>query len=250
MDIVKFEGFEDYNPNEIDDEIYLSEAPLALIMGNIRTQFENPGENRKNDFVQVFLNKYIYSKKIELEEEEEKLDDLHVEFISFIENILHEYLSIGLPEIEDKEDCIQEELIQYVYRFFIINIKKNFVKFCINYIKKNKEALASMIELKKDVAYLSYKNSIEDEDILVILTNISQVIQNIFNEDIDPITFLNNCKREDGSDLEIDFMLSKYETMEVNGDFVENYFNMLDDDLLIEIECKVKNKLLKEYIIQ
>ena len=53
MDIVKFEGFEEYNPNEIDDEIYLSEAPLALIMGNIRTQFENPGENRKNDFANL-----------------------------------------------------------------------------------------------------------------------------------------------------------------------------------------------------
>ena len=247
MDIATFEGF-DYNPNDIDDEIYLSEAPLSLIKENIRSQFENPGENRKNDFVQVFLNKYLYSKQIELEEEEEDIEDLHEEFITFMANIFKEFLEIGLPEIEDKPNPDQEEIIQYVYRVFIINIKKNFVKFCINYIDKNKEGLASCIEPKKDVAYLSYKKIIPDEDELVILTNISQIIENIFTEDIDPLTFLHNCKSEDGSHLEIDFMLDKYESLEVNGDFVQNYYHMLDDELLIEIECKIKNKLLKRYV--
>ena len=124
MDVTTFEGF-DYEPNDIDDEIFLSEAPLSLMKENIRSQFENPGENHKNDFIQTFLNKYAYSKKIELEEESENLDDLHDEFISYMEDLFKEFLGIGLPDIEEKNDEIQEEIVHYLYRYFIINIKKN-----------------------------------------------------------------------------------------------------------------------------
>lgn len=247
MDVTTFEGF-DYEPNDIDDEIFLSEAPLSLMKENIRSQFENPGENHKNDFIQAFLNKYAYSKKIELEEESENLDDLHDEFISFMEDLFKEFLGIGLPDIEEKSDEIQEEIVHYLYRYFIINIKKNFVRFCLNYIQTNKEELCTMIEPKKDIAYLSYKDCINDEFDLTIISNISAIIEVIFSQDVDIFTFLEHTRSDGGSNLEIDFIAHQYNKGLINGNFVDYYIDMLDNDLLVDIQCKVKNKLLKKYI--
>lgn len=247
MDVTTFEGF-DYEPNDIDDEIFLSEAPLSLMKENIRSQFENPGENHKNDFIQTFLNKYAYSKKIELEEESENLEDLHDEFISYMEDLFKEFLGIGLPDIEEKNDEIQEEIVHYLYRYFIINIKKNFVRFCLNYIQTNKEELSTMIEPKKDIAYLSYKDYINDEFDLTIISNISAVIETIFSQDVDIFTFLEHTRSDGGSNLEIDFITHQYNKGTINGNFVEYYVEMLDNDLLVDIQCKVKNKLLKKYI--
>lgn len=246
MDIASFEGF-DYTPNDVDDEIFLSEAPLALLKENIISQFEYPDEDHKTDFVQIFLNKYNYSRKIELEEESESLDDMHDEFISTMESIFKKYLILGIPELEELTSVDQEEMVHYVYRFFIINIKKNFVKFYLHYIAKNKESLVDLFEVKKDVAYLSYKKVIDDETDLSIISNISKVIALINEQDIDVFSFLEYCRSEDGSDLEIDFMKEKFEEGQINGNFVDPYIHIINTSLCHEIECKVKNKLLKKY---
>lgn len=241
-----FEGF-DYDPNTVEDEMFLSQAPLSLLEENIRSQFQEPGENRKNDFIQIFLNKYIYSKTIELEDEEEDIEEMHDDFVSFMEDLLKEYLDIGLPEIDDANNESQEELVHYIYRFFIINIKRNFVNLLVNYINKNRDMLISDIPKKKDVGYLTYKKFITDDNDLELISNLSTVIYKVFSMDLTVSDFLEYAK-SDSSNLEIDFVSSCYNKGLINGNFVNKYIEMILNDvsLSIEIECKVKNKILKK----
>ena len=46
----EFNDYE-YEGNDIDDEIMLSDLPLSLMMETIRSQFEDPMEYRKKDYV-------------------------------------------------------------------------------------------------------------------------------------------------------------------------------------------------------
>lgn len=245
MNFPAFEGF-DAEPNEVDDEIFLSEAPLSLMKENIRSQFEDPTENHKNDFVQTFLNKYIYTKKNELEEEDMTTEELHDEFIGFMRDTFKEFLGIGIPQLEDKPNDQQEEIIHVIYRYFIIGIKKNFVRVILNYIEQNKDSLYNVIPLKKEIAYNSYKNIIQDEKDLCIITNISTTVDYILHNNLTIDNFF-DYSNSDSKNYEGSYLDTAFDDCVVTGNFVEKYIDMIDDELLIEIECKVKNKLLKPY---
>jgi hypothetical protein len=54
--------------------------------------------------------------------------------------------------------------------------------------------------------------------------------------------------KSDSSNLEIDFVSSCYNKGLINVNFVNKYIEMILNDvsLSIEIECKVKNKILKK----
>lgn len=248
MDMGFFTGFE-YNPNDIDDEIFLSQAPLSLLEENIRSQFEEPEEDHKTDFVQSFLNKYIYTKQNDLEEEDDDIEGLHGEFIAFMESILREFLGIGLPNLDDEDNEYQEEIVHYLYRFFIINIKKNFIRFIIHYIEDNKSKICEHIESSsKNVSYKNYKQIIDDEEDLTIISSIYSVVSYVLRKakklNIDDFF---DYIRADATNLELDFVLDKYDNDEINGNFVEGYVDMLSPILTDSITCKVKNKLLKKY---
>jgi len=46
-----------YDTTEIDNELFLSSVPLNLIEEAIKSQFDDPLEYRKTDYIQSFLNK-------------------------------------------------------------------------------------------------------------------------------------------------------------------------------------------------
>ena len=76
-----------YDSSEIENEMFLSTIPLNLIEEAIKTQFDDPLEYRKTDYIQSFLNKYTFSVDNMYEEDQMELDELHDDFISFIKNI-------------------------------------------------------------------------------------------------------------------------------------------------------------------
>ena len=71
MDLERFRGLE-YEPQDAETEVLLSDLPLDIIIGSITTQFNDPMEYRKNDFVQSFITKYQLTKENVVEEEEEE----------------------------------------------------------------------------------------------------------------------------------------------------------------------------------
>ena len=165
----------DYLPSDIEDEVFLSEVPLELIEKAIQTQFMDPFEYRKKDYVQSFLTKYKFSQDNNFNTDEDRytIEKYHDDFMGFMIGIFDIYLSLGFPDFDSKPEEDQHELIHMTYRFFIKNIKKNFVNLIMNYTNNNIEDLVEMLSKKKDVTSLNFKLEIEndndDENIVVHL---------------------------------------------------------------------------------
>ena len=247
MNLEMLRGLE-YEPQDAESEVLLSDLPLDIITGSIETQFNDPMEYRKNDFVQSFITKYQVTKEnIEDEDEAEELQEVYDKFISFMENIFHEKLGLGLPELDDMGEDDQLELIHYIYRFFIINIKKNFTIYILNYIEEHKEDLAASLPKKKDVSTSSLKQAVTDPDDLTIVVSIAEAIHMILSdEDVTVEKFLEGSRGEDAN-LENEYISEAYDEFKINGNFVMNYFKMATEDFRVEVECKVRNKILKKY---
>lgn len=248
MNLEMFRGFE-YEPQDAENEVLLADLPLDIIIGSIQTQFNDPMEYRKNDFVQSFITRYLVSKEnVEDEDDAKELEDCYDKFVSFMENIFHEKLGLGIPELDDMSEADQLELIHYIYRFFVINIKKNFSIYILNYIDEHKEELAEVLPKKKDVSTSSLKQAVTDPDELTIIVSIADAIDLILSdENVTVDKFLEGSRGDDDGNLENDYISEAYENFKINGNFVMNYFNMATDEFRIEVECKVRNKILRKY---
>ena len=93
MNLEGYKGY-DYESQEDDGELILSELPLSMIKDSIREQFENPTEYGKNDFVQTFETRWVVTKNNMDEENEEEITELYDQFISFMRDIFKNKLSL------------------------------------------------------------------------------------------------------------------------------------------------------------
>lgn len=235
-----------YDTNEIENEMFLSTMPLNLIEEAIKTQFDDPLEYRKTDYIQSFLNKYKFSLDNMYEEDQMEIDQLHDEFILFIKNIFYEYFGIGMPNIEDMPEEDQHKLIHYTYLYFITNIKKNFTNLIINYINKNHNDIASVFVKKKDVIYLNFKSEISDEFDVLVLSNLSSIIEHILGEEYTIDTFFELTSSNELV-VEAEFVKSAFDDFTLTGNFVQSYIAMIDNYFRTDLESKVRNKILKKY---
>lgn len=246
MDMLEYE----YEPNDMSTDMFLSEAPLNLMIENVRTQFQEPCDSRKYDHVQTFIEMYKYSMddaNVYEDEDMDNLKELRDKFYGFMQNILREYLNIGFNDFDEKSEEDQDHLIHYTYRFFITRIKKNFVSYVMNYLDENKTALFNeeIYNDQKDVTSLSIKREVTDPEDAYILSNLESIIKDIFSEDIDVDTFLEMCDSDNC--LETEFVKDKYENFEITGNFVKSYVEMVDDEFLAKIQSNIRGKILKKY---
>lgn len=241
-------GYE-YEPTDLDDELFLSDVPLDVLQSSIKSQFEDPFEFRKKDYVQSFIMKYDFSKENLLEDDLLMLEIYRDKFLAFMENIFQEKLSVGFTNIDSLPEDEQHDLIHLTYRFFIKNIKKNFVNIIYNYINNNKEEITENYEKKKDVTFFNFKLEIGDEYDTTVLSNLGIIIDHIFeylkNEN-DINIFLDLCQ-DDEPILELEYVQNAYTEMELTGNFIEKYIDMIDDEFLSELQSKIRNKILKKY---
>lgn len=247
-------GIEDFNyePNEIDSDVFLSKIPVSLMKENIKVQFKDPLENRKKDHISTFITTYNYSKDNEDaldEEESDALTEMRDDFYAYMQQMFQDYLHLGFVDFDDLSEEDQDEMIHYTYRFFLMNIKKNFVCLILNFIEERREdyeeVVNSGVELK-DITANSFKKDIDDPVDIYILSKLGKIIDDILHSDIDVDTFFAMCDTEDRC-LETDFVEEKFENNQITGNFVSYYIDMLDADFISEIESKVRNKILKKY---
>lgn len=244
------ESFEyEYEPNSIDSDQFLSEVSINLTKENIKAQFRDPLEYRKKDHITPFITKYKFSQDNADAYEDEDMDnviELRDDFYAFIQRMLRDYLSIGFVDFDDMSNDEQDKLIHLTYRFFLINIKRNFVSLIMNYINKNRDSYEDADDDKRrDVTSLSFKREITDPIDIHIISNLHSIIIDILDEDITVEDFFDNCDN-DGC-LETLFVKEKFENFEITGNFVPHYIRMLDDDFISDIETKIRNKILKKY---
>jgi len=231
---------------KFDDEIFLSDVPLSLLKTSLKKQFDDPWEYKKRDYIQSFVDNYNYKKDNMTEDDTEDLELLHDQFVSYVVKLFSTYLGVGFPTIEDMDDDSQHELLEITYRFFINNVKKNIVTFVYNYIDQNKTELSEVLPKKKDITTMNFKGEIPDDDIVVILSNLSDVITHIFSQEYNVDEFLELCEK-DSTCAETEFVKDKYNSFDITGNFIENYFQMISEYDKVEIESSVRRKILKRF---
>lgn len=241
----------DYNyfPMDIDDELFLTDVPLNVIENSLSTQFDDPLEYRKNDYVQSFITKYNFSKENYREEDLMDLDSIRDEFVSFMLEKFDTCFSVGFVDFDSMDEEHQHEAIHIIYRFFIKNIKKNFVNITWNYIQKRKKEIQEIVEKKKDVTTAAFKQEINNEYDIQVLSNMSKIIDYVFaqmrlSDDVD--IFFKWCQGDDYI-LELEYIKMMYSKMKVTGNFIDKYIDMMDDDFKSEIQSKIRNKILRNY---
>ena len=246
MNLDTYKGF-DYDSVEEDTEVMLSELPLSIIKDSIKQQFDDPAKYGTNDFVQTFETRYVITKENMDEENEEEINSLYIQFISFMRDIFKDKLSLGFPYLEDMSEEEQIELIHYTYRFFILNMKKNYLTFIFNYINEHKKELADALPKKKDVSTNTLKTVVTDEDEVTIMASIRECIDIILKDESITVDDFMRLSRGNDADLENDFINDKYDDFNINGNFVEQYKYLIDNVTRTEIESQVVIMMLQKY---
>jgi len=239
-----------YQPTDLEDELFITEVPVNILIGSIESQFQEPLEYKKRDYVQAFIDKYNFSKQNMLEDDQNDVELYRDQFVAFLKEKFDEYLSIGFPDFDDKEQEESHEILHLVYRFFLKNIKKNFVHIIMNYLDEHKSELLSSYDLKKrDVTTLNFKAELNDDEDVLILANLRDLIDHILDivSNIDDIfEFFRLCEGDE-ADLELIYVKKLFEDMEVTGNFIPSYCAMIDDNFRIELQSKIRSKILKKY---
>ena len=238
-----------YMPTDLEEELFLSEVPIELIEQSIQSQFNDPLEFRKTDYIQSFIMKYEFSKENLLEDDMIMLENYRDDFLRFIEKIFEEYLSVGFVDLDQLDDEDAFELIHLTYRFFMKNIKKNFVHICYNYIKDNAEELIAVCGKKKDVTASNFKSEIENETDVQLLANLHEIIEEILErlKRLDTVDEFFQLCIADEHELELEFVMHAYNNFELTGNFIEKYVSMINETFLMEIQSKMRNRILKKY---
>ena len=240
-----------YTPNEISSEEFLSEAPLDLIRESIKTQFSDPIEYNKKDYIASFINMYKYSEANASAFEDEDTDSIHYlrdNFYGFMLAMFEKKLGVGINNFDEMSMDDQDEIVHYVYRFFLSNCKKNFTNIVMNHIDENHDEYASIADDEEDVTKNSMKRYVDDPADVYVLSHLREIIQESLNADMDVDEFFDSCDNSENPCLETAFVRQKYDDFTLTGNFVPRYFDLTDyKDFFVEIESKVRHKILKKY---
>lgn len=241
---------EEYDASDLDGEILLSEAPLSLLMQAIETQFEDPIEYRRKDYLQSFIAKYEFCRENQDEAGDDykyELDEYYAEFMRFMETLLSQYFDVAFPDLDDTEDSDALELIHLTYRFFIKGVKKNFTRVVIGYLEDYKSEIASEFSDRKDVTSATLKGRVNDHDDIRILANLNNVVELLLDR-IGTITveeFLNYVN--DGDYMEGEYISDQYDEVSIVGNFVPKYTKFAKEELGYWLEVRLRQKILKKY---
>jgi len=242
-------GYSLFDSLEDDDE-FLDELPLELIENSIRTQFEEPLEYRKKDYIKDFIKKYELTKQNELEDELQEMDLIHDEFVNFMRDIFEEFLNIEIEDVENMNPESADDIIHHTYRYFIKCIKKNFCNIVCNEIDENSEEFISdFVDDKKDITYHTFKDEVTDPHDIIILGNLNTIVDAILDKVLSMYTIEEFFRMSDSDEVNLDkeYVVSKYNEFKINGNFIPKYVEMVDDEFKVEIETKLRNHILRKY---
>ena len=237
----------DYIKYDEETEVFLDDISTNILKENIVMQFEDPLEYHSKDYLETFINSYWYTKdNLNAYEEEDKADlvEIRETFYAFMIHVFYNYLGVSIMNIEDKSEEEQDSLIHYTYKFFINNIKKNFITLVCNYIDREEYSIE---DNQDSVTSIAFRNKLSIED-AYILSNLYDIIKSILteiNEYDDVDRFFEEC--DDDSTVETEFVKAKYAEFVLTGNFIPKYIDMLDSDFISNIETKVRNMILTKY---
>nr|DAI13603.1 MAG TPA: hypothetical protein [Caudoviricetes sp.] len=238
----------DYEPTPIETEIFLTDEPMRLLLQQIKTQFENPSNNNKIDYVDSFINSYRASvDQIETDDDENDLDRLIREFMSKMMEFFRAYLDVEFVDASNLDYSTLLDRIHMTYRYFILNIKHNFSAYCGNILDRNMDKYVNMLESTNNLTESNYKVNLSDENLSIILSNMYTIIDDIISSMNGSIDEFIRYSDYNNPRLETQIVDDLFDNFQLVGNFLEKYSMCVDTGLKKEIELKLKKELLHRY---
>lgn len=224
---------------------FLTEVSLSVLKENLVYQFKEPAWVSV-DYVAEFLTSFKYSIGMcEDDVETEEVERLKDDFLAFMTELFKSRLKVGFPNLLDTPTDDQVELLHFTYRFFILDIKMNYLNFIWNYITEHKASLAQEFKSKKDITALAFKKELKDEDV-VLISSLSKIVDFILSQDLTVDDFLRYCEGSD-SRLETVMVSHGYDNYDLTGNFISSYTKMIGEIERRSIESIIRSYVLKSY---
>jgi len=256
------EIFNDYN--DIDTHGYLTGASVELIIEYLKEQMESPYDYQSRNYVDEFIGDYIFSKNalnndyekstdIEVGEYDEMMNELESyrnQFITTYMELLYQTLNIGFTEFDEDSIEFQNKVLSIVYKFFIINMKRNYTNLCLTYIMENKDELAKAYKRSGDSSTISQRNDIKttDNGYPIIIASLRDIIREAIQVPYEIDKFVLATYGVDPPEYDQVLMLELINKDIVTGNFVPYYLNMVPETLLDNIEFEIRHILLKQLV--
>ena len=237
----------EFDPIPKDVEIFLSDEPLNLLKSQIQNQFNSDNSN-KYDYVSAFIENYNYSVlQIEDEYDSQELERLSTDFILYMVNLFRTFLDIEINNTDTMSMSMILDIIHMTYRYFILNKKKNVYNVCRNYIDNYYDNIISIYNKKSGMTASLIVNEIGcSEEDAVVITNLNEIIKDIISMDALTVDDFLKYSVYNKPILESDLMIEYFEDFTLVGNFVKSYMNLVNDDLIKEVESKIRVKLMKK----
>lgn len=235
-----------------EDTDFLTETPVQLKQIAIKTQFDNlGGDTRKSDYVAAYIQSWEKSHaNIITDDEQEEMDQLHSDFVAFMEEIFAAKLGIGFPDIDQKPEEEQNEIFHMAYRFFIRYCRRNFTNLVFYYIfdENNYDEIMDLLSTKSHESVISrdYRKEISDAFAVAILANMQAVIRHVFEQEFTVDEFFDLCEGSEALS-ELLFMRESMDDFSITGNFVPMYISLVTPELMQDVEIKLKRRILQKY---
>ena len=244
-----FDDDKDYDPNAVEDELFLSEVPQGLMLDAIEGQFNHPFERGEQvDYLQSYIRNYTCSQdNIETDDDEIELDRLCNRFISTIKDYFREYLNIGFPDIDDEKLEDQLETLHLVYRYFITNAKRNINTLVFTGISESINTLAEEYGRRDDILTNSLPDTIPT-NVQSVIGNLDIIVDSFLNESAyDEIDEFVRRSHGNGNDLEATTVMNMIDDDRLTGNFIQDYLDKIDNPARTNLISKMRKRLLKAY---
>lgn len=256
--------FNDYDEYaDTDTYGYLNSASVDLMIEYLREQINSPYDYQSKNYVDDFIGNYNFSKKailtdyencegVEATEVNDMLTELGEDrnkFVSVYLDLIYEKLSIGLNEFEEKPEEFQNNVMSIVYKYFILNIKRNYKNLCLTYILDHKQELARAYKRSGDITSLAQKHRINsnDSDYIVILSSLKDIIRDAINAPYDINEFVIATFGCDPPEYDQVLIKELIDKDIITGNFVPYYLSLVPTSLLDNIEFIIRYEILNKF---
>lgn len=240
--------------NVFDVERVLGDLPIDIIKENIKSQIGDPLTFSSNQAEQVYetldeaLNEFGH-----IDEYKGEIYELKDDFSIFLIKEVDNKFNLGI-DVENLRDFEIHDIARHCYDFFIVNLKEVLTTFVLNYINTNKSYISEVFDdeyKKKDVTTTNMKKLTKNKNDVIILSNITSVINYILDLDHQPEDFI-NLSTEPGE--YIGECIKEYvNSFKIAGNFVINVLNELKfthndsiDEIASSVILDIKDNISEE----
>jgi hypothetical protein len=246
---------------DIDSHSILKGVSVDLIIEYLKEQMVDPYNLSTRNYVDEFIGDYEYSKKCviegneeaddindtELDEELARVEGYRNRFIEFVRGLFYNNLSIGLNEFDDIAPDKQDKILSVVYRYFVLNIKRNFLNLCEGYIEEHRNDLAKVYKRNGDITALAQKTRVTDPIDMIIISSLPEIINEIMNIEYPIDEFVVHTYGLEPPEYDAVLVKELIDKDIITGNFVPHYKKLASDYLLNDIEFIIKSSILSKY---